>query len=141
MHQRFNVILNNLQSLEKEFIREEINGKVFEALTDDYDGKICGITKAKDIGTIPLQELISSLKAEEEVIAYKKARRKNKKSLARVAAKAEKMSEMDDSNNDKDDIAMLAENFKKILKFKNRKSEYPQRSKYDNYEKRSKTKE
>ncbi|GAA0157285.1 hypothetical protein LIER_14588 [Lithospermum erythrorhizon] len=141
MHQRINVILNNLQSLGKEFTGEEINGKVFEALIDDYDAKICASTKTKDIGTIPLQELIGSLKVEEEVIAYKKAKRKNKKSFTRVAAKAEKMSEMDDNNDDKDDIAMLAKNFKKILKFKNRKSEYPQRSKYDNYEKRSKTKE
>ncbi|GAA0158305.1 hypothetical protein LIER_15373 [Lithospermum erythrorhizon] len=37
MHQRLNVILNNLQSLGKECSREKINGKVFEALTVDYD--------------------------------------------------------------------------------------------------------
>ncbi|GAA0159406.1 hypothetical protein LIER_16186 [Lithospermum erythrorhizon] len=90
MHQRFNEILNNLEALGKTFSNEEINGKIFEALTDDYDGKICAITDAKDIGTIPLVELIGSLKAEEEVIAYKKAKSKNKKSLAVVAAKTEK---------------------------------------------------
>ncbi|GAA0176315.1 hypothetical protein LIER_29327 [Lithospermum erythrorhizon] len=116
MHQRFNVIVNNLQSLGKEFTREEINGKIFEDLTDDYDGNIYAITEAKDIGTIPLQELICSLKAEEEVIAYKKERMKNMKSLALIAAKAKKLLKMDESDNEGDDLVMLGKNFKKLLK-------------------------
>ncbi|GAA0167498.1 hypothetical protein LIER_40387 [Lithospermum erythrorhizon] len=108
MHQRFNVILNNLQYLGKKFSREKINGNIFETLTNDYDGKIYAITDARDIRTIPLQELIGSLKAEEEVIAYKKAKRKNKKYLALVAAKAERLIEMNE-------LVMLAKNFKKLL--------------------------
>ncbi|GAA0147896.1 hypothetical protein LIER_07485 [Lithospermum erythrorhizon] len=66
-----------------------------------------------------------------------KGEKKNKKSLALVAAKDEKMIEMDDSNNEEDDIAMLAKNFKKILKYKNSNGDYPQRSRYKNYKKRA----
>ncbi|GAA0183021.1 hypothetical protein LIER_30509 [Lithospermum erythrorhizon] len=142
MHQRFNVILNNLQSLGKEFSREEINGKIFEALNDDYDRKICAIIEVKYIGTIPLQELIGSLKTEEEVIAYKKVRRKNKKSLALVVVKAEKLLEVNDIEVDGDDeLVMLAKSFKSLPKNKSNSGKYPQESKYDNYEKRRNTKE
>ncbi|GAA0155596.1 hypothetical protein LIER_13291 [Lithospermum erythrorhizon] len=62
MPERFNVIINDLQSLWKEFSKEDINGKIFEILIDDYNGKICAITESKDIGTISLTELISSLR-------------------------------------------------------------------------------
>ncbi|GAA0184799.1 hypothetical protein LIER_32087 [Lithospermum erythrorhizon] len=98
MHQRFNVIRNNLQSLGKEFTREEIN------------------------------EPIGSLKAEEELIT----RRMNKKPLAIVVAKAEKLLEMNETEEDGDDeLVMLAKNFKRLLKNKSNKGEYPQRSRKD----------
>ncbi|GAA0184664.1 hypothetical protein LIER_31952 [Lithospermum erythrorhizon] len=106
------------------------------------NAKICAITEAKDIGTIPLQELIGSLKDEEEVINYKKTRRKNKKFLALAIAKAEKLLEVNDSEEDGDDeLVMFAKNFKKLLKNKSNRGEYPQRSRHDNYEKRSRPKE
>ncbi|GAA0169841.1 hypothetical protein LIER_24230 [Lithospermum erythrorhizon] len=77
----------------------------------------------------------------EEVIAYKKERRKNKKSLALVAAKAKKLLELDESDEDTDDLAMLTKKFKKILKYRNHKKEYPQRSRNENYERRGKSKD
>ncbi|GAA0156718.1 hypothetical protein LIER_14143 [Lithospermum erythrorhizon] len=102
--------------------------KILEALTNDSDGKICNITEGKDIRTIPLQELICSLKAEKELIAYKKATRKNKKSLALVAAKAEKLIEMNEGEEDGDDeLVMLAKNFKRFLKNKGNRGKHPQK--------------
>ncbi|GAA0158844.1 hypothetical protein LIER_15767 [Lithospermum erythrorhizon] len=84
------------------------------------------------------------LKAEEEVIAYKKARRNNKKSLAFLAAKAKKLLEVNDIEVDGDDeLVMLVKNFKRLLKNKSNKGEYHQRStskRYGNYKKRIKTK-
>ncbi|GAA0167833.1 hypothetical protein LIER_22678 [Lithospermum erythrorhizon] len=119
MHQRFNVIFNNLQSLGNEFSREEINEKIFETLTDDYDGKICAVAEAKDIGTIPVQELISSLEAEEELIAYKKVRRKNKKSLALVAAKVDKLIEMNTMKTTWDDDVTEEGSYSEVEKIDN----------------------
>ncbi|GAA0155595.1 hypothetical protein LIER_13290 [Lithospermum erythrorhizon] len=69
---------------------------------------------------------------------------KNKKYLSLVAAKAQKLIVMDESNNEGDDeLVMLAKNFKKLLKYNN-KGKNPKKfnSKiFDNYEKRKRTKE
>ncbi|GAA0186643.1 hypothetical protein LIER_33931 [Lithospermum erythrorhizon] len=116
MHQRFNTIINNLDSLGKTFSLEELNGRIIEAVNPEFGQKVCAINKAKDIKTLSTQELIGSLKAEEEVIAKNKARElRDKKKMALVAAKAQKVIEKIESDEDDEDMDILANGLKTTL--------------------------
>ncbi|GAA0148181.1 hypothetical protein LIER_36664 [Lithospermum erythrorhizon] len=120
---------------------QEAGASTIEVHIKDFDK-----TKLNEFRPDELKKVSLNTKdAEEEVIAYKKARKKNKKSLALVAAKTEKLIQINESGEEgADELVMLAKIFKKLLKYKNNKGEYPQKSsskRCDNYEKRDKTKE
>ena len=122
MQQRFNLIVNNLKALGKTISTEDLNGKIMEAVNEDYRPKICAITESKDIRTMPVAELMGSLMAEECVVAKSRSKKKAKQNLALIAAQAKKLAIKDDSDDDdevdEEDMAMMTRQFRNYLRKK-----------------------
>ncbi|XP_062104243.1 uncharacterized protein LOC133815415 [Humulus lupulus] len=61
MYTRFTTITNGLNSLGKVLSQKEMVTKILRSLTKAYQGKVIAIQEAKDLSTLPLEELIGSL--------------------------------------------------------------------------------
>ena len=127
MHQRLNLIVNNLDALGKTFSRKELNGKILASLTKEYRPKRVAVTESKDLSILPQEELIGSLLAYEAELAAEKAQdeetaKEKKSSLALNAMKNSRKSRVEsDSDEELDDeqIALVVRKFRKYLKFPN----------------------
>ena len=139
MHQRLNLIVNNLRALGKTYSTKDLNGKILASLTGEFFPKTCAITEAKDIGSLPTEDLIGSLLAFEVVLGAKKSQDKEavkeKKSLALAAAKSSKKAVESEEESDEEDMVMLAKKFKKFMRFnKFKKRDFSKKSKGDSQE-------
>lgn len=119
MHQRFTLITNNLSSLGKNFTTGEINGKILESLTSEFKAIKVAITVSKDITNMSKEELMGILLTEE--LDINKNKKPNKQSLALLSAETKMISKgkekVDRDEDYEDDIALIAKNFRKFLKF------------------------
>ncbi|KAM6597070.1 hypothetical protein CsatA_007594 [Cannabis sativa] len=61
MYTRFTTITNGLNSLGKVLTQKDMVTKILRSLTKAYQGKVVAIQEAKDLSTLPLEELIGSL--------------------------------------------------------------------------------
>ncbi|GAA0157108.1 hypothetical protein LIER_14445 [Lithospermum erythrorhizon] len=76
MQKRLNLIMNNLQGLGKVIPMEELNCKIFESVTEEFNNKVCVIEEANNVNEIPSNELMGNLMAEELVVEINKPRKK-----------------------------------------------------------------
>ncbi|XP_070025450.1 uncharacterized protein [Nicotiana sylvestris] len=65
MHTRFTSIINELHSLGDVIPRNKLVRKILSVLPGSWESKVNAITKAKDLDTLTMDELISNLKTYE----------------------------------------------------------------------------
>ena len=90
--------------------------KILRSLLESFRAKVTAIEESKDLDDIKVQELVGSLQTYELSLLNQR----KSKSLA-LKTVNERVDVHDSSNDDavKKDVAYLAENFQKFLKFKN----------------------
>ncbi|GAV67620.1 UBN2 domain-containing protein [Cephalotus follicularis] len=113
MFTRFTNIINSLKSIGKSYINNEIERNIIRSLHIAWRTKVTTNEKAKDLSTLPMEELIGPLMTHklnlrsQEVEKVKKKKEKRKT----IALKARK--ESDDK--DQDELAMITRKFKRFL--------------------------
>ncbi|KAH9649857.1 hypothetical protein KPL70_026141 [Citrus sinensis] len=110
MYTRFTDIVNTLGALRKTFSNSEKVKKIIRSLTKEWRPKRTAIEEAKDLNTLPLDDLIGSFISYEEDLAAEKGHEEKKKSIALKASKYESDGE---SEPDDEELAMLARREKK----------------------------
>ncbi|KAH9667979.1 hypothetical protein KPL70_021252 [Citrus sinensis] len=113
MYTRFTDIVNTLGALGKIFSNSEKVKKIIRSLPKEWRPKRTAIEEAKDLNTLPLDDLIGSLISYEEDLAAEKGHGEKKKSIALKASKYESDVE---SEPDDEELAMLARRFRKFFK-------------------------
>ena len=112
---RFTDITNSLASLGKEYTQVEKVRKILRALTSDWEKKTTAIEEANDLYTMSLENLVDNLMAYEVQLEDRKKDEQQpfskKKELAFHAS-----SDTDNSDDNKEEMAMLSRKFKKFLK-------------------------
>ncbi|XP_070020017.1 uncharacterized protein [Nicotiana sylvestris] len=79
MHTRFTFIINELHSLGDVVPRNKLVRKILSVLPGSWESKVNAITKAKDLQTLTMDELIDNLKTYEMKIKKDSERREPKK--------------------------------------------------------------
>ncbi|KAH9656139.1 hypothetical protein KPL70_022564 [Citrus sinensis] len=113
MYTRFTDIVNTLGALGKTFSNSEKVKKIIRSLPKEWRPERTAIEEAKDLNTLPLDDLIGSLISYEEDLAAEKGHEEKKKSIALKASKYESDGE---SEPDDEELAMLARRFRKFFK-------------------------
>ncbi|KAH9704489.1 hypothetical protein KPL70_011489 [Citrus sinensis] len=113
MYTRFTDIVNTLGALGKTFSNSEKVKKIIRSLPKEWRPKRTAIEEAKDLNTLPLDDLIGSLISYEEDLAAEKGHKEKKKS---IALKASKYESYEESEPDDEELAMLARRFRKFFK-------------------------
>ncbi|KAH9780087.1 Integrase catalytic domain-containing protein [Citrus sinensis] len=113
MYTRFTNIVNTLGALGKTFSNSEKVKKIIRSLPKEWRPKRTAIEEAKDLNTLPLDDLIGSLISYEEDLAAEKGHEEKKKSITLKASKYEGDGE---SEPDDEELAMLARRFRKFFK-------------------------
>ncbi|GAV71242.1 zf-CCHC domain-containing protein/UBN2 domain-containing protein [Cephalotus follicularis] len=132
MFVRFTNIINSLQSLNKCYTNSEMVRKILRCLPKSWMPKVIAIEEAKDLNTLPLEELLGSLMTHEMTIKNHEDDEEQDKKKKKVIAF--KSSTADSSEEDSDDeMALITRRFKKFLakkKFgsKNLKKSTPSKS-------------
>ncbi|KAH9659187.1 Integrase catalytic domain-containing protein [Citrus sinensis] len=113
MYTRFTDIVNTLGALGKNFFSSEKVKKIFSSLSKEWRPKRTAIEEAKNLNTLPIDDLISSLISYEEDLTAEKRHEEKKKSITLKALKHEsdEESELDD-----EEMAMLIRRFRKFYK-------------------------
>ncbi|KAH9679895.1 hypothetical protein KPL71_026330 [Citrus sinensis] len=121
MYTIFMNIVNTLGALGKTFSNNKKVKKIIMSLPKEWRQKKTTIEKAKDLNTLPIDDLIGSLISYEEDLAAEKRHEEKKKSIALKASKREsdEESEMDD-----EELAMLARRFRKFYKKNNEQRKF-----------------
>ncbi|KAL5556311.1 hypothetical protein UlMin_038547 [Ulmus minor] len=65
MYTRFTDIINDLSSLGKEYLMSEKVRKILRSLPKQWEAKVTAIQEAKNLSTLPLDELVRSLMTHE----------------------------------------------------------------------------
>ncbi|XP_060960663.1 uncharacterized protein LOC133031227 [Cannabis sativa] len=95
--------------------------KILRSLTKAYQGKVVAIQEAKDLSTLPLEELIGSLMNHEIFMNAQEEEEVDKKKKNTIAFKSTSHDDSEASehgDSDMEDITLLTKKFKKFLKFK-----------------------
>ncbi|KAH9745941.1 hypothetical protein KPL70_004261 [Citrus sinensis] len=113
MYTRFTDIVNTLGALGKTFSNSEKVKRIIRSLPKEWRPKRTAIEEAKDLNTLPLDDLIGFLISYEEDLAAEKGHEEKKKSIALKASKYESDGE---SEPDDEELAMLPRRFRKFFK-------------------------
>ncbi|GAV58215.1 zf-CCHC domain-containing protein/UBN2 domain-containing protein [Cephalotus follicularis] len=111
MFSRFTTIINSLKNLGKSYSNQELVRKILRCLPRSWTPKVTAIEEAKDLSTLPLEQLLGSLMTHETTMKnHEHVEVKKKKSIALKASK-------EDSESDEDgDVALITSQFKQFLK-------------------------
>ncbi|GAV93023.1 UBN2 domain-containing protein, partial [Cephalotus follicularis] len=111
MFTRFTTIINSLKNLGKSYPNQELVRKILRCLPKSWTPKVTAIEEAKDLSTLPLEQLLGSLMTHETTMKnHENVEVKKKKSIAFKASK-------EDSESDEDgDVALITSQFKRFLK-------------------------
>ncbi|GAV91569.1 zf-CCHC domain-containing protein/UBN2 domain-containing protein, partial [Cephalotus follicularis] len=104
-------IVNSLKNLGKNYSNQELVRKILRCLPRSWTPKVTAIEEAKDLSTIPLEQLLGSLMTHETIMKnHENVEVKKKKTIALKASK-------DESDSDEEgDMALITSQFKKFLK-------------------------
>ena len=112
MYTRFTDIVNTLSALGKTLSNSEKVKKIIRSILKEWRPKRTAIEEAKNLNTLPLDDLIGSFIAYEEDLAVEKGDEEKKKS---IALKASKYESDGGSEPDDEELAMLARRFRKFF--------------------------
>ncbi|GAV67320.1 UBN2 domain-containing protein [Cephalotus follicularis] len=112
MFVRFTNIINSLQSLNKCYTNSEMVRKILRCLPKSWMPKVTAIEEAKDLNSLPLEELLGSLMTHKMTIKNHEDDEEQDKKKKKVIAF--KSSTADSSDEDSDDeMALITRRFKK----------------------------
>ncbi|GAV81388.1 UBN2 domain-containing protein [Cephalotus follicularis] len=109
MYARFNNIINALKGLGKVYTNHELVRKILRCLPKSWEPKVTAIEEAKDLSTFPLEDLLVSLMTHELRMSDQARNEPKKKTIALKASKDE------ESDEDKDEMALLTKRIRIIL--------------------------
>ncbi|GAV62982.1 UBN2 domain-containing protein, partial [Cephalotus follicularis] len=109
MYARFNDIINDLKGLGKVYTNHELVSKILRCLQKSWEPKVTVIEESKDLSTFSLEDLLGSLMTH-ELRMNDQARNEPKKKM--ITLKASKDEESDE---DKDEMALLTKRIRRIL--------------------------
>ncbi|GAV58409.1 zf-CCHC domain-containing protein/DUF4219 domain-containing protein/UBN2 domain-containing protein [Cephalotus follicularis] len=111
MFTRFTTIINSLKNLGKSYPNQELVRKILSCLPNSWTPKVTAIEEAKDLSTLPLEQLLGSWMTHETTMKnHENVDVKKKRSIAFKASK-------EDSESDEDgDVALITSQFKRFLK-------------------------
>ncbi|GKA41737.1 zf-CCHC domain-containing protein [Tanacetum coccineum] len=128
---QFKAIMTSLKSLDTDYSSKNYMGKFLRALPLKWRAKVTTIKEAKDLATLPLDELIRNLKVYEMVldndgVASKTTKEKVKSLALKAKVTREQTSDNSDSQGESDEdideeeeakaFNLLARNFRKFLR-------------------------
>ncbi|GAV69681.1 LOW QUALITY PROTEIN: zf-CCHC domain-containing protein/UBN2 domain-containing protein, partial [Cephalotus follicularis] len=100
-------IINSLKNLGKSYSNQELVRKLLRCLPKSWTPKVTAIEEAKDLSTLPLEQLLGSLMTHETTMKnHENVEVKKKKSIALKASKEESESDEDG------DVALITSQFK-----------------------------
>ncbi|GAV61284.1 UBN2 domain-containing protein, partial [Cephalotus follicularis] len=104
-------IINSLKNLGKSYPNQELVRKILRCLPKSWKPKVTAIEEAKDLSTLPLEQLLGSLMTHETTMKnHEHVEVKKKNSIAFKASK-------EDSESDEEgDVALITSQFKRFLK-------------------------
>ncbi|GAV89529.1 UBN2 domain-containing protein, partial [Cephalotus follicularis] len=99
MFTRFTTIINSLKNLGKSYSYQELVRKILRCLLKSWTPKVTAIEEAKDLSTLPLEQLLSSSMTHETTMKnHEHVETKNKKPIALKASKEDSETTWDDSD-------------------------------------------
>ncbi|XP_070052607.1 uncharacterized protein [Nicotiana tomentosiformis] len=111
IHTRFTSVINELHFLGENIPRNRLVRKIISVLPGSWESKVNGITEAKDLQKLTIDELIGNLKTYEI---------KKKKDNERIDPKREKnlvlKTDKNDSSGEDADMAYLTKRFQKMVR-------------------------
>ncbi|GAV71273.1 zf-CCHC domain-containing protein/DUF4219 domain-containing protein/UBN2 domain-containing protein [Cephalotus follicularis] len=111
MFTRFTKIINSLKNLGKSYPNQELVRKILRCLSKCWTPKVTVIEEAKDLSTLPLEQLLGSLMTHETTMkSHEHVETKKKKPIALKSSKENSESDGDG------DMALITSQFKKFLK-------------------------
>ncbi|GAV88074.1 UBN2 domain-containing protein, partial [Cephalotus follicularis] len=106
MFTRFTTIINSLKNLGKSYSNQELVRNILRCLPKNWTPKVTAIEEAKDLSTLPLEQLLGSLMTHETTMKnHEHVEVKKKKSIAFKASKEESESDEDG------DVALITSQF------------------------------
>ncbi|GAV81376.1 zf-CCHC domain-containing protein/UBN2 domain-containing protein [Cephalotus follicularis] len=124
MFTRFTTIVNSLKNLGKNYSNQELVRKILRCLPRSWTPKVTAIEEAKDLSTLPLEQLLGFLMTHETTMKNHEHVEVEKKTIALRASREENESDEDG------DLALITSKFKKFLKSqkgkKSFKKKFPQ---------------
>ncbi|GAV73622.1 UBN2 domain-containing protein [Cephalotus follicularis] len=83
MFTRFTTIINSLKNLGKSYPNQELVRKILRCLLKSWTPKVTAIEEAKDLSTLPLEQILASLMTHETIMKnHENVEVKKKKSIA-----------------------------------------------------------
>ncbi|GAV77425.1 zf-CCHC domain-containing protein/UBN2 domain-containing protein [Cephalotus follicularis] len=111
MFSRFTAIINSLKNLGKTYPNQELVRKILRYLPKSWTPKVTAIEEAKDLTTLPLEQLLGSLMTHETTLKnHKNEETKKMKPVSLRTSKEENESDEDGH------MALITKQFKKFLK-------------------------
>ncbi|GAV61115.1 UBN2 domain-containing protein, partial [Cephalotus follicularis] len=99
MFSRFTTIINSLKNLGKSYSNQELVRKILRCLPKNWTPKVTTIEEAKDLSTIPLEQLLGSLMTHETTMKnHENVEVKKKKAIAFKASKEDSETTWSDSD-------------------------------------------
>ena len=120
MFTRFTDIVNGLKSLGKSYDNTDLVRKVLRSLPRTWEAKVTTIQEAKDMNTLPLEELLGSLMTHELQVKQHVNDEESKKKKTMALKISENMEESNESEDDSDDedMALITRKFRRFMKKK-----------------------
>jgi len=142
MYSRFQTLVSALQILKKSYVASDHVSKILRSLPGRWRPKVTAIEEAKDLNTLSVEDLISSLKVHEISLNEHEPAKKSKSIALPSKRKALKVIESEEESSDGDSdedpakkMAMLSNRLqylaKKNKKFLSRRSGYKGSKKED----------
>ncbi|XP_073103323.1 uncharacterized protein [Elaeis guineensis] len=118
MFTRFTDIINGLKSLGKSYTNSELVRKILRSLPRTWEAKVTAIQEAKDLNTLPLEELLGSLMTHELSMKQHQEDEVKKKRTIALKSIASPDEETDDTEDEEQDekMALITRRFKKFLR-------------------------
>ncbi|GAV58221.1 UBN2 domain-containing protein, partial [Cephalotus follicularis] len=99
MFSRFTTIINSLKNLGKSYSNQELVRKILRCLPKIWTPKVTAIEEAKDLSTLPLEQLLGSLMTHETTMKNREnVKVKKKKSIAFKVSKEDSETTWSDSD-------------------------------------------
>ncbi|GAV65547.1 UBN2 domain-containing protein, partial [Cephalotus follicularis] len=107
MYARFNDIINALKGVGKVYTNHELVSKILRCLLMSWEAKVTAIEEAKDLSTLPLEDLLGSLMTHELQMRDQARNEPKKKTIALETSK--------DEESDEDEMALFTKRIRRIL--------------------------